>query len=89
MADTFQFDVFLSHSAKDRAVVRELAARLQRDGVRVWRDEEQVKPGDRIPAKIEAGLEHSRVPVSRRVANILLLASKRSRLCPHSRKPYE
>ena len=59
----FQFDVFLSHSAKDKAVVRELAARLQRDGVRVWLDEEQIKPGDSIPAKIEDGLEHSRVLV--------------------------
>jgi hypothetical protein len=53
----------LSHSAKDKAVVRELAARLQRDGVRVWLDEEQIKPGDSIPAKIEAGLELSRVLV--------------------------
>ena len=44
-------------------MVRELAARLQRDGVRVWLDEEQIKPGDSIPAKIEAGLEHSRVLV--------------------------
>ena len=59
----FQFDVFLSHSSKDITVVRELAARLQQDGVRVWLDEEQIKPGDSIPAKIEAGLEHSRVLV--------------------------
>jgi hypothetical protein len=61
MANEFQFDVFLSHSAKDKAVVRELAARLKQDGVRVWLDEEQIKPGDSIPAKIEDGLEHSRV----------------------------
>ena len=53
MADEFQFDDFLSHSAKDRPVWRELAARLQQDGVRVWLDEEQIKPGDSIPAKIE------------------------------------
>src|ERR1019366_1667770 len=59
MPADFQFDVFLSHSAKDKAVVRELAARLKQDGVRVWLDEEQIKPGDRIAAKIEAGLEHS------------------------------
>ena len=63
MPDQFQFDVFLSHSAKDKAVVRDVAARLQRDGVRVWLDEEQIKPGDSIPAKIEAGLELSRVLV--------------------------
>jgi hypothetical protein len=29
MANEFQFDVFLSHSAKDKAVVRDVAARLQ------------------------------------------------------------
>jgi len=61
--EDFKFDVFLSHSAKDKPVVRELAARLQRDGVRVWLDEDQIKPGDSIPAKIEEGLEHSRVLV--------------------------
>ncbi len=31
-ADTFPYDVFLSHSAKDEAVVRPLAERLRRDG---------------------------------------------------------
>jgi hypothetical protein len=61
--EDFRFDLFLSHSAKDKPVVRELAARLQRDGARVWVDEEQIKPGDSIPAKIEEGLEHSRVLV--------------------------
>lgn len=30
MDDTFQFDVSLSHSAKDKAVVRDVAARSQR-----------------------------------------------------------
>jgi len=33
MPDRFQFDVFLSHSAKDKAVVRPLAERLRADGV--------------------------------------------------------
>ena len=33
-------------------MVRELAARLQRDGVRVWLDEEQIKPGDSIPVHL-------------------------------------
>ena len=31
MPDEFQFDVFLSHSAKDKAVVRPLAERLRAD----------------------------------------------------------
>ena len=35
----FQYDVFLSHSAKDKAVVRPLAERLRQDGRKVWFDE--------------------------------------------------
>jgi len=59
----FPYDVFLSHSAKDKAVVRPLAERLRQDGLKAWFDEWVLKPGDSIPAKIEAGLEHSRVLV--------------------------
>ena len=63
MPDEFPYDVFLSHSAKDKAVVRPLAERLRKDGVKVWFDEWVLKPGDSIPAKIEEGLERSRVLV--------------------------
>ena len=70
--ETFPYDAFLSHSAKDKAVVRPLAERLRQDGLKVWFDEWVLKPGDRIPAKIEPpprpsyggtgeGLEHSRM----------------------------
>ena len=74
MANTtseFQFDVFLSHSAKAKAVVRPLAERLRQDGLKVWFDEWVLKPGNSIPAKIDPpslrrcggtgeGLEHPR-----------------------------
>jgi hypothetical protein len=63
MADDFRYDVFLSHSSKDKAIVRPLAERLRADGLRVWFDEWDLKPGDNIPSKIEEGLEHSRVLV--------------------------
>ena len=63
MADEFAFDVFLSHSSHDKAIVRPLAERLRQDGLRVWFDEWELRPGDSIPSKIEAGLEHSRVLV--------------------------
>ena len=63
MADDFSFDVFLSYSAKDKAVVRPLAKRLRQDGLKVWFDEWVPELGDNIPAKIEEGLEHSRVLV--------------------------
>ncbi|MBK5274469.1 MAG: TIR domain-containing protein [Desulfuromonadales bacterium] len=61
MPDTFTHDVFLSHSSKDKEVVRPLAERLRGDGLSVWFDEWEIKPGDSIPAKIEEGLERSRV----------------------------
>jgi hypothetical protein len=39
MPDEFQYDVFLSHSAKDNAVLRAVAKRLRADGLQVWFDE--------------------------------------------------
>ncbi|MFH1069187.1 MAG: TIR domain-containing protein [Candidatus Glassbacteria bacterium] len=63
MSNQFSFDVFLSHSAKDKPVVRGIAERLRADGLRVWFDEWEIRPGDSIPAKIEEGLEQSRVLV--------------------------
>ncbi|MGH8475588.1 MAG: toll/interleukin-1 receptor domain-containing protein [Methylococcales bacterium] len=63
MSEQFPFDVFLSLSSKDKAVVRPLAERLRKDGLKVWFDKWVLKPGDGIPAKIEEGLEHSRVLV--------------------------
>ena len=46
----FEYDVFLSHSAKDKALVRPLAERLRADGLKVWFDEWVLKAGDCIPA---------------------------------------
>jgi len=63
MTDLFSYDVFLSHSSKDKAVVRAVAERLRADELKVWFDEWEIKPGDSIPAKIEEGLERSRVLV--------------------------
>ena len=63
MSELFAHDVFLSHSTKDKPVVRAVAERLKKDGLRVWFDEWVLKPGDSIPAKIEEGLERSRVLV--------------------------
>jgi small GTP-binding protein len=63
MADDFKYDAFLSHSSKDKEVVRTIAERLQADELRVWFDEWEIRPGDNIQAKIEEGLEYSRVQV--------------------------
>ncbi|HTG32061.1 MAG TPA: TIR domain-containing protein [Thermoanaerobaculia bacterium] len=63
MADDFKYDVFLSHSAKDKEVVRGIAERLREDGLRIWFEDWEIRAGDSIPAKVEEGLEHSRVLV--------------------------
>src|SRR5437762_2871386 len=60
MSDEFEWDVFLSHSSKDKAVVRELAERLRADGLRVWLDEWVIRVGDSIPLMVERGLARSR-----------------------------
>src|ERR1700755_522539 len=62
MEEDFKYDAFLSHSSKDKAAVRAVAERLRSDGLRVWLDEWELKPGDHL-SKIEDGLEHSRVLV--------------------------
>lgn len=59
----FPFDVFLSHSSADKPKVRGVAERLRKDGLRVWFDEWLMKPGDSIYAKVEEGLESSRILV--------------------------
>ncbi len=61
MSDEFPFDVFLSHTEKDKTIVRALAEQLRKDGLNVWFDEWALKPGDSIPAMIELGLKRSRV----------------------------
>src|SRR5262245_18056918 len=63
MPDEFQYDVFLSHSSKDKDIVRAVAERLRADRLRVWFDEWEIKPGDSVPKKIDDGLEDSRVLV--------------------------
>jgi hypothetical protein len=59
----FSYDVFLSYSSKDRIVVHDIAERLKKDGLRVWLDAWEIRPGDSIPSRLEQGLENSRVLV--------------------------
>jgi hypothetical protein len=60
MTDHFNFDVFLSHSSKDKPLVQPLAERLRQAGLRVWFDTWEIQPGNSIPDKIEEGLSQSR-----------------------------
>jgi small GTP-binding protein len=59
----FAYDVFLSYSSKDKAVVHELATMLKDDKLRVWLDAWEICAGDNIPAQIEDGLDRSHVLV--------------------------
>ena len=59
MSDSFHYDAFLSHSAKDKAVVRAIAGRLRADELRVWFDEWVIRPGDSIPASSPSDLAQS------------------------------
>jgi TIR domain len=60
MEQEFAYDVFLSHSSKDKLAVRALAQRLQADGVRVWFDENNIAIGEHIGVALEQGLQASR-----------------------------
>lgn len=57
----FAYDVFLSHSSLDKERVRRLGEQLRADGLRVWLDAFEIRPGDHIGAQLDAGLEGSRV----------------------------
>ncbi|VVB62484.1 TIR domain protein [uncultured archaeon] len=59
MSRTFEYDVFLSYSSKDKKTVQALAERLRKDGLRAWLDAWAIKPGDSIPLKIQHGVEQS------------------------------
>lgn len=63
MPDQFPYDVLLSHSSKDKEIVRPIAERLRADGLRVWFDEWVLKPGDNLPKKLDEALEDSHVLV--------------------------
>lgn len=51
--------VFLSHSSKDKPVIRQLATDLTAEGVTVWLDEQNLHVGDSIPDGIAQGLAGS------------------------------
>lgn len=55
------FDVFISHASEDKdAIVRPLALALDAGGLKVWYDEFELKIGDSLRRKIDAGLARSR-----------------------------
>lgn len=62
-ATGFAFDVFVSYAKADKDSARELAERLESDGLRIWFDDWRIAPGDSIPLAIMQGLTQSRILV--------------------------
>jgi hypothetical protein len=54
-----QFDVFLSHQSGDAPWVAKLKSALEHRGVKVWLDQEQIRPGDLFIDALEQGIQSS------------------------------
>ncbi|MFY9610838.1 MAG: toll/interleukin-1 receptor domain-containing protein [Blastocatellia bacterium] len=59
-----KFDVFLSHSSRDKPWATQLAASLEKQGLTVWLDQDQIRPGDDFMKAIERGISQCRVVVT-------------------------
>ena len=58
-----EFDIFLSHASPDKPWVETLKAKLETLGLRVWLDQDEIRPGDNWVVKLSDGLEKSRYMV--------------------------
>lgn len=64
MTESPSYDVFISHATEDKEeIVRPLAIALVGEGLRVWYDEFELRIGDSLRRKIDAGLSKSRFGV--------------------------
>ena len=54
------WDAFISHASEDRDLVHSLADSLHRAGMRIWVDRRELRLGDSLSEKIDAGLADSR-----------------------------
>ena len=59
--DPTEYDVFISHAHEDKKdFVDPFVAELKKRGLKVWYDNDEIKWGDSLRAKIDSGLKHSR-----------------------------
>ena len=54
-----EYDIFLSYPPEDRDWVKRLAIALTEQGLHVWYDEIEIKPGDMLLDRMEKGLRES------------------------------
>lgn len=57
---TKPFDIFISYKSENIDWVNRLKQDLQRRGVKVWLDKEQIRPGDHFAEALEHGIELSK-----------------------------
>jgi|GEM_PF-3318871 len=60
MSADYRYDVFISHSHRDKAIVRRIVDRLESEGLTVWLDERQIKLGEDWFSKLHFGIAQSR-----------------------------
>lgn len=59
--DAAEYDVFISHAHEDKeSFVNPFVDELKKRGVKLWYDNDEIKWGDSLRAKIDSGLKHSR-----------------------------
>lgn len=61
MADSRNFDIFISYSQSDKAWASKFANELEANGVHAWFDEAEIAIGDRWADKLEEALRESPV----------------------------
>jgi len=54
-----EYQVFLSHDSRDKAIVREVRDALESHGVKCWLDEEELQPGRPWQDLLESGIRNS------------------------------
>lgn len=60
IGNSFEYDIFICHSSKDKSIVETLITDLKRDNISYWVDIEQITYGDSVTKKIEDGLKNSK-----------------------------
>ncbi len=59
--NTFEYDIFICHSSKDKPfIIENIIPEFKRQGITYWFDAEQIKFGEPITQKIEDGLQKSK-----------------------------
>ncbi len=58
MTNQRDFDVFLAHNSQDKPLVRAIATKLKRRGLKVWLDEEQIPPGRAFQDVIQQAIQN-------------------------------